>query len=517
MAASSVGISSEGRMARRVLTLARALGAVVSRAVANVMKSCASPQCTEPVQRSSCARRAPFDRSATALATCGFVESPACLGTSQAPGSACATPVISLQKLKSFLSGQKGWPQSQAENHRSHGPSLEEGDLLPMYNSGGGRASSSGSSSSAGTPSPMLAAPQPLKAANGAATANTAPHGHPTQPRKYQCKMCPQVDEGVCTFIGAADWAGLKMFDAKAELQLHAQSHLREAKPYRCAQCSKAFANASYLSQHSRIHSGVKPYRCDLCDRKFTQLSHLQQHVRTHTGDKPYLCRHPGCDKAFSQLSNLQSHSRCHQADKAFQVPLLLQVLRPRGRPPGAHPAPPGLQAPQDAHLSAVRKELHAGDVPAQAHAEARAPFRADRSAVRPGSAPSPLDDADVARGRVEVAAPASAAAAAGCERRLGLLQRPTGVDAVSSTDPVRAQERRQPAHLAASDPQLCLDAPPSDRALSRCCCSRPPDSACPVNRTPCSLNQWRSECLRTGWLSNSAIAGEGATVAGMR
>ncbi|KAK8782040.1 hypothetical protein V5799_016620 [Amblyomma americanum] len=180
----------------------------------------------------------------------------------------------------------------------SPSPSLEEGDLLPMY--GGGRASSSGSSSSASTPSPMLAAPQPLKAANGAAAA-TAPHGHPPQPRKYQCKMCPQ------------------MFGAKAELQLHAQSHLREAKPYRCAQCSKAFANASYLSQHARIHTGVKPYRCELCARKFTQLSHLQQHVRTHTGDKPYLCRHPDCGRAFSQLSNLQSHSRSHQADKPFK------------------------------------------------------------------------------------------------------------------------------------------------------------------------------------------------------
>ncbi|XP_054921554.1 uncharacterized protein [Dermacentor andersoni] len=204
---------------------------------------------------------------------------------------------------RSLLATKPGSPAEQPHGFQrwnASGPSLEEGDLLPMYG-GGGRPSSSGSSSSAGTPSPMLAAPQPLKAANGAATANTAPHGHPTQPRKYQCKMCPQ------------------MFDAKAELQLHAQSHLREAKPYRCAQCSKAFANASYLSQHARIHSGVKPYRCDLCDRKFTQLSHLQQHVRTHTGDKPYLCRHPGCDKAFSQLSNLQSHSRCHQADKPFK------------------------------------------------------------------------------------------------------------------------------------------------------------------------------------------------------
>ncbi|KAI8045422.1 hypothetical protein M5D96_001603, partial [Drosophila gunungcola] len=92
-----------------------------------------------------------------------------------------------------------------------------------------------------------------------------------------------------------------------------------QAKPYKCASCSKSFANSSYLSQHTRIHLGIKPYRCEICQRKFTQLSHLQQHIRTHTGDKPYKCRHAGCPKAFSQLSNLQSHSRCHQTDKPFK------------------------------------------------------------------------------------------------------------------------------------------------------------------------------------------------------
>ncbi|KAK9507562.1 hypothetical protein O3M35_007390 [Rhynocoris fuscipes] len=94
---------------------------------------------------------------------------------------------------------------------------------------------------------------------------------------------------------------------------------MREVKPYKCNQCSKTFANSSYLSQHTRIHLGIKPYRCEICQRKFTQLSHLQQHIRTHTGDKPYKCRHPGCNKAFSQLSNLQSHSRCHQTDKPYK------------------------------------------------------------------------------------------------------------------------------------------------------------------------------------------------------
>ncbi|CAH1997417.1 unnamed protein product [Acanthoscelides obtectus] len=111
----------------------------------------------------------------------------------------------------------------------------------------------------------------------------------------------------------------LTVFGSKAELQLHTQAHMREAKPYKCSQCCKAFANSSYLSQHTRIHLGIKPYRCEICQRKFTQLSHLQQHIRTHTGDKPYKCRHPGCQKAFSQLSNLQSHSRCHQTDKPYK------------------------------------------------------------------------------------------------------------------------------------------------------------------------------------------------------
>ncbi|XP_023348699.1 zinc finger protein rotund isoform X4 [Eurytemora carolleeae] len=152
----------------------------------------------------------------------------------------------------------------------------------------------------------MLVVPQPINASKmggmGDGSLGLHPHHHLNGvPRKYQCKMCPQV------------------FASKADLQLHTQVHMREPKPYKCSQCSKSFANSSYLSQHMRIHLGIKPYRCEICQRKFTQLSHLQQHIRTHTGDKPYKCRHPGCTKAFSQLSNLQSHSRCHQTDKPYK------------------------------------------------------------------------------------------------------------------------------------------------------------------------------------------------------
>ncbi|GFS67511.1 zinc finger protein rotund [Trichonephila clavipes] len=173
-----------------------------------------------------------------------------------------------------------------------------------LYGSHGNRANSTSSGSSpVSTPSSnesMLVVPQPISAA-------TKDHGAPSgvatndTGRKYQCKMCPQI------------------FGCKADLRLHTQIHMREAKPYKCSQYSKAFANSSYLSQHKHIHLGIKPYWGEICHRKFPQLSHLQQHSRTHIGDKPYKCRAPRCNKAFSKLSNLQSHSRCHQTDKPYK------------------------------------------------------------------------------------------------------------------------------------------------------------------------------------------------------
>ncbi|GAB6023035.1 hypothetical protein CHUAL_007129 [Chamberlinius hualienensis] len=200
-------------------------------------------------------------------------------------------------------------------NHGTHARSNSSSSNSPPVSSGGGGGGGSGGGGSSGgsgsgsgatsSPGSMLVVPQPINAKqsnmNSGGGGGSASANGPG--RKYQCKMCPQVG----------------IFGSKADLQLHTQIHMREAKPYKCSQCSKAFANSSYLSQHTRIHLGIKPYRCEICQRKFTQLSHLQQHIRTHTGDKPYKCRHPGCNKAFSQLSNLQSHSRCHQTDKPYK------------------------------------------------------------------------------------------------------------------------------------------------------------------------------------------------------
>ncbi|RWS31766.1 zinc finger protein rotund-like isoform X1 [Leptotrombidium deliense] len=232
---------------------------------------------------------------------------------SSASSSTTATPVISLLKLKNFLYQPKfkSFVPSDGPNNVDENRSTSSGlDSSPsmhhnLY------ASRSQANSSPG-PGSLLVVPQPVKTSMNPTTNGTG--------RKYSCKMCPQVCKRALSSSRkrrATDPSNI--FGSKADMQLHTQIHMREAKPYKCSQCSKAFANSSYLSQHTRIHLGIKPYRCEMCQRKFTQLSHLQQHIRTHTGDKPYKCRHPGCNKAFSQLSNLQSHSRCHQTDKPYK------------------------------------------------------------------------------------------------------------------------------------------------------------------------------------------------------
>ncbi|XP_063216922.1 zinc finger protein rotund-like [Bacillus rossius redtenbacheri] len=144
------------------------------------------------------------------------------------------------------------------------------------------------------------------------------------EPRREREVVIVHSQQGEILNVSTSDNVSLfatkkQVFGSKEDLTLYVQKHLRETKAYVCPHCGKAFANSSYLSQHTRIHNGIKPYGCEICQRKFTQLSHLQQHTRTHTGDKPYRCSQAGCGKTFSQLSNLQSHSRCHQADKPYK------------------------------------------------------------------------------------------------------------------------------------------------------------------------------------------------------
>ena len=44
----------------------------------------------------------------------------------------------------------------------------------------------------------------------------------------------------------------------------------------------------------SRVHNKDKPYRCADCTKAFSTKQHLDDHRRTHTGEKPYVCTWPG-------------------------------------------------------------------------------------------------------------------------------------------------------------------------------------------------------------------------------
>ena len=58
----------------------------------------------------------------------------------------------------------------------------------------------------------------------------------------------------------------------------------------------------------SSVHNKDKPYRCADCTKAFSTKQHLDDHRRTHTGERAYPCTWPGCTKAFALQSHLTAH-----------------------------------------------------------------------------------------------------------------------------------------------------------------------------------------------------------------
>ncbi|XP_034246147.1 zinc finger protein 696-like isoform X3 [Thrips palmi] len=102
--------------------------------------------------------------------------------------------------------------------------------------------------------------------------------------------------------------------DAEAGLEKHLAAR---GKRHACQHCGKEFQWASFLVEHSRIHSGEKPFQCKVCRKTFTLLGNLTSHERIHTGEKPFECK--VCGKKFSVSSNLTDHERIHTGVKPFQ------------------------------------------------------------------------------------------------------------------------------------------------------------------------------------------------------
>lgn len=70
--------------------------------------------------------------------------------------------------------------------------------------------------------------------------------------------------------------------------------------------CDKAFAKASDLVRHIRVHTGERPFICEICNAGFNQRYRLTTHMRVHTREKPFACSY--CGKRFARGDAVQSH-----------------------------------------------------------------------------------------------------------------------------------------------------------------------------------------------------------------
>lgn len=182
---------------------------------------------------------------------------------------------------------------------------------------------------------------------------DTPPQGdadllNPTDDAIYRCDHCGKVCKTLKKLVLHKRAHRIKpkciycpkIFEHRRQLMPHLRQHLEVPLQFKCTECSKSFAERSYLNRHIRmihrgrgrnqqcpicpmrfagkkllknhmeIHFGVRPIPCEFCRGRFKTQELLDLHTLIHKGENPYKCG--DCDKSFNRHSLLQKHAKCH-------------------------------------------------------------------------------------------------------------------------------------------------------------------------------------------------------------
>lgn len=117
-----------------------------------------------------------------------------------------------------------------------------------------------------------------------------------------------------------------KDHEANSPCESHQKRFHRDAKLYKCEECSRMFKYARSLSSHQRTHLNKSALVCATCQKKFKRVSDLRTHEIIHMPEKPFKCS--TCEKPFSHKTNLKSHEMIHTGEKPYVCSLCSRRFR---------------------------------------------------------------------------------------------------------------------------------------------------------------------------------------------
>lgn len=102
-------------------------------------------------------------------------------------------------------------------------------------------------------------------------------------------------------------------FEKVSLYRKHVLEH-RNAKKFKCAECSASYNIEDNYKLHMAIHSKGPPC-CPLCDRKFQRHASLKAHLIVHEVDETIACIK--CLAEFDREEDLNSHMEVHKREEA--------------------------------------------------------------------------------------------------------------------------------------------------------------------------------------------------------